>query len=267
MAVNVNDLTVTSIDTLSCFDITGKSLLAYLDELQNVTISHTEEKEDITGKNGRKLSSLKRNKGVTISGTNGLLSAGLLAIQVGSEFEAKESTPVKWDETVTVTGGKATLTYKAVGAQGSEIMGILVRNLDGTIASAMEQAASAAAGKFAYDPQNKEITFNTDDVPDGTEVVVFYMRNIKGSVLVNSSEVFSMKCQVYSDFEAEDKCGNVFHGQFFFPKADFSGEFDIEVGDSQAVHNFEAEALAGACGKGGTLWTYTIFNGNGEDAA
>lgn len=59
----------------------------------------------------------------------------------------------------------------------------------------------------------------------------------------------------------------MYHIQFFVPKADFSGEFSIEMGDNQTVHAFEAEALAGACGAGGNLWTYTVYGANTEDAA
>lgn len=71
----------------------------------------------------------------------------------------------------------------------------------------------------------------------------------------------------YIDALGEDKCANVYHIQFYIPKADFSGEFSFEMGDNQTVHSFEAEALAGACGAAGSLWTYTIFGANAEDAA
>ena len=66
---------------------------------------------------------------------------------------------------------------------------------------------------------------------------------------------------------AEDTCSNVYRVQFYIPKADFSGEFSFDLGDNQTVHAFEAEALAGACGAGGTLWTYTIFGANATDVA
>ena len=41
-------------------------------EPQSATIANTEEKQDITGKGGRKLTSIKRNKAVTISANNGM---------------------------------------------------------------------------------------------------------------------------------------------------------------------------------------------------
>lgn len=59
---------------------------------------------------------------------------------------------------------------------------------------------------------------------------------------------------------------NVYRIQFFIPKADFSGEFSLEMGENQTAHAFEAESLAGACGAGGSLWTYTVFGVNTADA-
>ena len=74
--MNIADLTITSFETITAFDIATGNLKFVLDELQNATIANSQEKSDITGKGGRKLSSIKRNKAVTISGTNGMLSGG-----------------------------------------------------------------------------------------------------------------------------------------------------------------------------------------------
>lgn len=138
-------------------------------------------------------------------------------------------------------------------------------NADGSLSQELTQASAAATGKFAYAPASKAITFHTD-VTDGTEVVVYYKRRIKADVLNNESDVYSEKCTLYVDALGEDKCGNVYRIQFFIPKADFSGEFSLEMGENQTAHAFEAESLAGACGAGGSLWTYTVFGVNTADA-
>ena len=95
--MNVSDITVTSLETIDAFDIVTGAYLFTLDELQNATIAQSQEKTDITGKQGRKLSSLKRNKAVTISGNNGIVSGGLLELQTGSKFENKV-TEVMWND-------------------------------------------------------------------------------------------------------------------------------------------------------------------------
>lgn len=263
--MNVNDITITSLEVISGFDIATGNHLFTLDELQNATIAQNQETVDITGKQGRKLNTLKRNKTVTISGSNGMVSGGLFELQTGGKFENK-ATEVMWTDYRTVNSNKATTNYKAVGTTGNEIESVYVKNSDGTLGTKLEQAATADAGKFAYAPATKELTFHTD-IADGTEIVVYYMRKITADVLANESDKYSGKCALYIDALGEDKCANVYHIQFYIPKADFSGEFSFEMGDNQTVHSFEAEALAGACGAAGSLWTYTIFGANAEDAA
>lgn len=263
--MNINDLTITSLETITAFDITTGNYRFTLDELQTASIAQAQETTDITGKMGRKLTTLKRNKTVTVSGTNGLVSGGLMEMQTGCDFENK-ATEVLWTDYLTVNTKAAATQWKAVGTTGAEIEALYIRNADGTIGSELEQAATASAGKFTYNPDTKALGFHTD-VPDGTEIVVYYKRKITADVLGNESDKFSGKCALYIDALAEDKCANVYRVQFYIPKADFSGEFTLEMGDNQTVHAFEASALAGACGAGGKLWTYTIFGANAEDAA
>lgn len=264
MSVNVKDITITELDKITGFDIATGNFLFLMDELQNASIAQGQESVDITGKQGRKLNTLKRNKTVTISGTNGMVSGGVLEMQTGGEFENK-ATEVSWADYLTV-GTDTKTTYKAIGTAGAEIKGLYLKNSDGTLGTKLEQAASAAAGKFAYDPASKALTFHTD-VAAGTEIAVFYDRKIQADVLTNESDHYSKKCTLYIDAIGEDKCANIYRVQIYVPKADFNGEFTLDMGDNQTVHNFEAEALAGACGMGGTLWTYTIFGANSEDVA
>ena len=263
--MNINDITITSLETINAFDIVTGAFKFTLDELQNATIAQTQEKTDITGKQGRKLNSLKKNKAVTISGTNGLVSGGLLEMQVGSEFENKKTT-VKWTDYITVTGNAATTSYKAVGTTGNEIEAVYIKNSsDGTLGDTLTQGAAVAEGVFTYNPETKALAFNEGDIADNTEIVVFYMRQIQADVLENLSDHYSGKCALYIDAFAEDKCANVYRIQFYIPKADFNGEFSFEMGDNQTVHAFEAESLPGACGTSGALLTYTIIASNAED--
>lgn len=263
--VNIPDITVTSLETITAFDILTGNYMFTLDELQTATIGQTQDKQEITGKQGRKIANMKRNKAITISGTNGLLSHGLMAVQTGAKFEHK-TTEVLWTDYLDVgEGNKATTSFKAVGTAGAEIESLLIKK-NGVPTTILEQAEAASSGKFAYNPTSKELTFSAD-VPVGTEIVVHYKRKILADTMDNDSDVFSKKCMLYVDALAEDRCSNVYRVQFFIPKADFNGEFSIEMGDNQSVHAFEAESLAGACGSGSKLWNYTIFGVDTEDAA
>ena len=130
--MNINDITITSLETINAFDIVTGNYKFTLDELQNATIAQTQDTQEITGKGGRKLAKLKRNKAVTVSGTNGMVSGGLLELQTGGTFENK-LTEVLWTDNIAVSGGKAVTTYKAVGTIGAEIESLYIKNPNGTI--------------------------------------------------------------------------------------------------------------------------------------
>ena len=262
--MNINDIAITSLDEIAGFDIPTGIHLFTLDELQSASIANSEEKQDITGKQGRKLTSLKKNKAVTISGTNGLVSGGLLEQQTGGSFKDMV-TEVMWTDYLTVSGNAATTTWTAIGDEGAEIVSLNVNNSDGTLGDPLTQGTTAQAGTFAYAPDTKKLTFT--GLTDGTEVIVYYKRKIQANVLENLSDSYSKKCAMYINATGEDKCANVYRIQFYIPKADFSGEFSFEMGDNQTVHSFEAEALAGGCGGTNAMWTYTIFGANTADSA
>lgn len=261
--MNTKDITITSLETITAFDIVTGNYRFTLDELQNATIANTQDTQEITGKGGRKLANIKRNKAVTISGTSGMISGGLLEAQTGSKFN-HGTTEVLWTDYITVSGNKAETSFKAIGTTGAEIEQLFIRNADGTPGDELEQDATTSSGKFAYDPAKKALTFT--DIPDGTEVIAYYKRKIAADVLNNESDVYSDKCTLYIDALGEDKCSNVYRIQFYIPKADFSGEFSLEMGENQSTHPFEAESLAGACGAGGKLWSYTVFGVSTADA-
>lgn len=261
------DLAYTSLETIVAFNITTGAWLWTLDELQDCTIANTEDSNDITGKKGRLLNRIKQNKAVTVSGNNGLVSGNLMATQVGGNFETKETT-IMYPDYVTVTGNQAVTTYKATGTAGNEIGSVVVQNTDNTAGKTLTQDATVSEGKFTYTPNTKTITFNDGDIPDGTEIAVYYTRKIQGDVLDNISDQYSEKVELYIDGFAEDKCNNVYRIQYHIPRADFSGNFELGMGGDQTVHAFEASSLATACGGGSAkLWSYTVYGEDTEDIA
>ena len=88
--MNIDKFTITSYVQLTGFDRTNGSLDLILDELSDFKLAQEEEKTDITGKAGRTIGSLKKNKKVTGSGTNGMLAGGALAAMTGSDIEDGE---------------------------------------------------------------------------------------------------------------------------------------------------------------------------------
>lgn len=274
--VKVPDLTITSFETITMFGYPSGGLCYALDELQSVTIDNNQEVTEITGKMGRKLANLKKNKSVKISGTSAFLSGGLLESQTGGEFTSgtNGAVTVRFPDYITVnktsssSAATATTTYTPTGTAGAEILDLYVRNADGTLGQKYTQTSdTASTGKFTY--SNKTITFAASDttIADGTEILVYYDANVTGNTLENSGAKYSDIHRVYLDALAEDKCNNVYRVQFYIPKGDVSGDFSLDFGDNATTHPFEIEALAGGCGAYGdsdTLWTYTVF-GLGTD--
>lgn len=276
-SMTVNDLAITSLETITVFRATGEYLFT-LDELQNATISQSQESTDITGKAGRKLSTLKRNKTFSLSASNGLVSTGLLAAQTGGTLDSGAST-VLWTEEVEVNGTSAFLTYRATGTEGAEIKHLFVKNADGTLGRELTQVATIAQGdidKFTYaygkpqgsDEYQSKLTFAFDGTKDDVDAVyVIYERTVTADHLSVDDDISDVKVEIFVDAICEDKCANQFHLQIHIPKADMSAEFSLEMGDNQAVHSFQADALAGKCGVGGNFWEWTVFGVNAADYA
>lgn len=255
-----NDLIFKEINTIDFFDVASGDFLFTLDELSSFSMEHGEEKVDVMGRNGRILSRIKRNKSVRISGTNGIISAGLLSLQTGGEY-VDGNVAVMWVDNLTISDNKATTKCVAAGTLDAEIISLLVNMDDGSTVE-LEQAPNVASGKFTYSPATKILSFNNGDYADGTRIVVRYMRQIYATRLNNDADKYSGVASIYVNGFAEDKCSNQYRVQFFFPKVDFSGEFTIEFGETQSIHNFEAVATSGACGAMNTYYTYTIFDGS-----
>lgn len=269
MTLNVNDLIITSLETATAFSRTTGALLWILDEMSQATISNTEDKEKLSGRNGRTLGSLKKNKAATVKGTSGVVSTGMMATQVGYGAQSGNFNVNVPDEitvsTATTTGenpvttSTATLTYTPVGGKVKSIAVLQENGQLGQVYSGTD-----------YTVSDKTVTFaSTVTIADGTKVVAYYDRQISGDKVTNFSDKYSEIVDLYIDAFAEDKCTNTeYHIQFHFPKADFSGTFDIDLNGSQVTHAFEAEALAGnACrvGSGRELWTYIVYGEQLDD--
>ena len=258
MAIDVNKLTITQIDQITCFN-NANELEFIMDEIQEGSINNTQEKVDITGKGGRKISSLKKNKGVTVSATNGLLVGGALAAQTGSEVE-QGTFKVRVTDIIVVNANAAVTAQEAVGTVGAEIGTLYKKNANGSLGEKLTQVASVTqTGEFAYDNSTKALTFFDGDIADGSEVVAFYDVEVESAKISNDSETYSKTLKMYIDVTAQDNCDNMYHGQFIIQRADFNGEFDLSMGGDPTVHSIEAESLAGGCTGSTNLWDLIIF--------
>ena len=258
MSVDVNKLSITQIDQITCFNIANE-LEFIMDEIQEGSINNTQEKVDITGKGGRKIGSLKKNKAVNVSATNGVLVGGALAAQTGSDVE-QGSFKVRVTDVITVKTNAATTSRKAVGTTGAEIGTLYKKNANGSLGDKLTQVASdPKTGEFTYTPDTNAIALFAGDVEDGAEVVAFYDVEVESAKISNDSETYSKTLKMYIDVTAQDSCDNLYHGQFIIPRADFSGEFDLSMGGDPTVHAIQAESLAGGCTGSTSLWDFIVY--------
>ena len=272
----VDNVTVTELDSIQFWNLDGE-LVFVLDELQSCSISNTEETVDVTGKKGRKIDKLKRNKAVTITGANGLVSAGMISQQTGGVYEYLEEAEVAWDETIVLDDPTmAVLSYEAVGVTGAEIKCVVKESAGGTLdtLSQLKQGATAAAGVFTYDPLTRTLGFAEGEFMEGDTIRVYYDIVTKVAHVDNPADTFSQMGRLVIDCTVRDKCGKEYHGQYDVPKADFSGNFTMDLGQDQTVHNFEIEALAsvGNCegntaGRKSIYWDFKVFGVEGLEVS
>lgn len=257
--VSMDKFTITEIEQIIGLDLMSEDVLFTLDELQDMTISNAEETTPITGKGGRKLSTLKRNKSVKVSGNSGLISGGLLKAQTGykGDISAEVSQTILVWEILTVKDNKVTINGNPANTGGSEIKYVYEKKENGCHGKKYTQSPTAGADLFTY--ADKVITF-----PEGVtgDVIVYYDTEVTGKYMENLSDNYSAKCRILIEVTVQDNCEQQFCGRFNIPKADMSGNFDLALGGDGTKHPFELESLVGGCGSGTSskkLWDYFVF--------
>ena len=255
MAVDISKLIITEVAQITAFNNAGE-LEFIMDEIQNGSIKNSQEKADVTGKNGRKIASLKKNKAVTVSASNGVLVGGALAAQTGTEIE-QGTFNVRITDVMTVKDNTCKTSKTAVGMIGAEIGSIYVKNANSSLGTRLEQDTAAAAGTFTYDPDTQEITVS--GIADGTELVAFYDAAVEAAKVSNDSEKYSKVLKLYIDVLLQDSCDVEYAGQVIIQRADVSGEFELSLGGDSFAHSLEAESLAGGCANSTNLWDLIVY--------
>lgn len=248
MAVVINDFTITETDIFEAYMRDTGYLDFRLEDLQDFTLSVTEDTTDLTGKNGRRIGRKKTGKSVSGEGTYAFISAGLMKAQTGGEIETG-TFKIKKSEYKSVSGTTVITDAKAVGTAGSEIGIIKVVAKNGSILKSYEQATAADETHFSYDPDTKTITLPTGDgaIASGSNILYAYEKEVTGTAVNNPSDKFGEVREVWIHVFGTDACDNKYYASIYIPRADFSGEFSIELGGDQVVHNFSFEALADLC--------------------
>ncbi len=256
MAIKINDFTMNEYTDFEVYRRTGDGELDFrLTDLQNLTLNATQDKTELKGKNGRIIGYKKQNKALSGEGTSGVISAGLMAVQTGGETVQGKHI-IKKSEVRTVSGDTVVTSAAAVGTAGSEIGIIRVLNDVGAVDVTYLQATTADATHFSYDPTSKKITLpvNASDpvIANGKTIEYAYNREVEGAKITDPSDKYSQVREIWIHGFGTDACDNEYYAAIYIPRADFSGEFSLELGGDQTVHDFKFDAMADLCAKNGS---------------
>lgn len=255
---------INGIDSIIAFDLRTNECLFILDELQDATLEGDAEVVWQTGRQGRRLSAMKRNKTCTISANNGFIVGGLLAQQVGdfdptTDIENPTIAIPAFETPIVETAGEVKTEFTAIGTPGNEIGWIYARNRDGSQGRKFAQGASASATEFAYDPATRIITLPTGAFDIGDAVIVMYEYKTKGVKYTNRSDNYAQDVRLVCDIVVQDVCdGTLQHSKLVLPRVSVSDTFSFTFGSDPAVQAFSAEAIATICG-GDREFFYWVF--------
>lgn len=261
MAIIINDYTITEFDMFEAYLRDTGELDFRLEELQDMSIDATQDKTELTGKNGRIIGYKKQNKAISGSGTVGMLSAGLLKAQTGGESESGTHT-IKRSEIQTVgSTNTISIDHTATGTAGSEIGVIKVLAANGAVTEKYTQATTADETHFSYSAGT--ITLPNDSgtgvLTEGTKIMFAYEYEVQGTKITDPSDKFSEVREVWVHCFGTDACDNEYYISIHIPRCDFSGEFSINLGGDQTVQNFSFDGMAELCTSAGSSDLFEIY--------
>lgn len=257
----VGDFTITEFVDIAAY-MRGSGLLDYLlEDLTDFTLNSTQEESEITGRNGRPIGKKKKFKKVDGSGTSGLISPGLMHTQTGGEIKYGK-VKVKREETKPVSGKGTTIVTDAVavGTAGQEIGQIKLFDKGGILVGVYEQGTVVSDEKFSYDPATKTISLpDNDNIEAGMRVLYAYEREVTATTINNPADKFSKTRELWIHCYAKDHCDTIYRADCHIPRADFKGDFELDLGGDQTTHNFSFDALPDFCNVDGENNSYEWY--------
>lgn len=261
MALNTSKYGLRDILYITFESLETDQLIARIEDVKDGSFTNGQDTTYATGGVGTpKLIPFDNNVSAMLSGSNALITDGLVKLQTGNDVEVLTSTtllPVS--EVLTVTSNTTTTTYTPTGTADEEIKFAYVVNSDGSWDTTdsdniYEQASVIEADKFTL--SGKTITFNTGDLTDGTKVgVIYYPTVASAKEMTRSTDTFSSSARVTVYCVFVDACTDeLLEGRIIFPKAKVSGSFEwsLDNGGDPSTQNFEVEALKSCTDA--TLW-------------
>lgn len=264
MPVNTTQYGIQKVFNIRGYDIATGELVLSLKNLTESTFTNGQETVYLTGgRANAQAASFDHSKTAMITGASSRIDDGLLAAQLGQDFETlSNTTEIEFEEILVVASDAATTTYTATGTADAEIGFVYVLNANGDTTDTLTQAAAAAAGVFAYTPGTKALAFNATDLADGTRIKVIYKPTASSAKkITNFTTNFSKTLRITADALLKDVCTDqLVSGQIRSDKGKIMGAFEWSLSSAgdPTVHNFECTFLE-TCGTE-KLWDFYVYD-------
>lgn len=258
MALNLNELIIDRVRSLTAHDLSTGEMLFRLTSLEDPSLQCTAEGEEVVDAIGALITTLYRAKKATFSASNSLISLDLAAAQFGTKKEvasAEDKVNVPTYEILTVGEGETTVKLKNAAV---EDIAYIYSIVSGEIGTSYAAGSTPSATEFVLAEDMQTIT-----VPTGLtgKVYVEYTYAAEAANrIVNKTSEFPEACsmKIYAYFR--DKCNEnvVYSGVIVANKAKLNPE-SIELAlTSTGKHAFEFQMMRDYCDEEAELFSIIV---------
>ena len=248
MALNINELVLDRVRSLTLHDLTDGSMICRLTQLAEPSLNCTAEGEEVTDALGSRITTMYRAKSAAFTANNALFSLDLAAAQYGTKKEVADTDAEILDytyEILTVGASDSADVNLAHTPANAEEIRYAYELVNGGIGRTFTAGAAASATEF-------QVTGGKIIPPTGFtgQLYVEYTFENENAVKVhNSATNFPEACSAIAYVIFRDVCNEniVYSGKIVIPKAKLNPE-SIEIAlTSTGQHPFELQINKDYC--------------------
>lgn len=258
MALNLNELILDKVRSLTAHDMGTGEMLFRLTSLEDPSLQTSAEGEEITDAIGALITTLYRAKKATFSASNSLISLDLAAAQFGTKKEvasADGKIKVPTYEIITAAEGETSITLKNEAVEDIPYIYLVT---SGDIGASYEAGSVASAKEFVLSEDKKTITLPTGVT--GKFYVEYTYEADSANRIVNKTSEFPEACSMKIYVYFRDKCNEnvVYSGVIVANKAKLNPE-SVELAlTSTGKHPFEFQMMRDYCDEEAELFSIIV---------
>ncbi|WP_410767799.1 hypothetical protein [Fontibacillus sp. BL9] len=180
------------------YDLTTNKARIQLTNLKTSGLENTAETTySLGGRGNAKIVGFSGNRGGRVTLQDAVFTNEVIAMMTGNDIDSGVKS-IYQKEVLTVEGGKATLKFAPENADQG-LISVYEIHSDGTHKEEFEYATSLSSKKYTLN--GKELTFNTGELADGTEIAAYYqtLTDPSAKTITVSSDKFAGTFKVVLD--------------------------------------------------------------------